>query len=138
MKINWYSALKKSTIGLLLFYIGLVFSQVTTPECPVCEVCEAPMSNVWYKLSTDKYGVQQTIKLDMQKGVSYSDGPYYILELKDVESGEIIFVAFPTFGPWESEIPKEKDPFLDTLDEEFENLEDYLRNQGGIEIKKKQ
>ena len=70
MKINWYSVLKKSTIGLLLFYIGLVFSQVTTPECLVCEVCEVPM-NVWYKLSTDEYGVQRTVKLDMQKGVSY-------------------------------------------------------------------
>ena len=138
MKINWYSALKKSTIGLLLFYIGLVFSQVTTPECPVCEVCEAPMSNVWYKLSTGKDGIQRTIKLDMQKGKSYSEGPYYVLELRDVENGEIIFIAFPTIGPWESEIPKERDPFLDALDKEFENLEDYLKNQGGIEIKKKQ
>ena len=133
MKINWYSALKKSTIGLLLFYIGLVFSQVTTPEC----VCEAPpMSNVWYKLSTDEYGVQRTVKLDMQNGVSYSDGPYYILELRDVENGDVIFVAFPTVGPWESEKPKPKDPFLEALDEEFKNLEDYLRAKQGTEIKK--
>ena len=138
MKINWYSALKKSTIGLLLFYIGLVFSQVTTPECPVCEVCEAPMSNVWYKVSTGKDGIQQTIKLDMQNGISYSEGPYYVLELRDMDNGEIIFVAFPTFGPWESEKPKEKDPFLEALDEEFKNLEDYLRSQGSMEIKKKQ
>ena len=138
MKINWYSALKKSTIGLLLFYIGLVFSQVTTPECPVCDVCEAPMSNVWYKLSTDEYGVQRTIKLDMQMGESHSEGPYYILKVRDVENDEIIFVAFPTFGPWEAEIPKEKDPFLDALDEEFKNLEEYLRSKQGTEIKKKQ
>ena len=132
MKMNWYSILKKSTIGLLLFYVGLVFSQVTTPEC----VCEEPMNNVWYKLSTDEYGVQRTIKLDMQVGVSYSEGPYYVLELRDVENGEIIFVAFPTFGVWESEIPKEKDPFLEALDEEFKNLEDYLRAKQGTEIKK--
>ena len=136
MKINLYSFFKKSTIGLTLFYIGLVFSQVTTPECPVCEVCEVPMNNVWYKLSTDEYGVQRTIKLDMQNGVSYSEGPYYVLELIDADNGEIIFVAFPTFGPWESEIPKEKDPFLDALDEEFKNLEDYLRAKQGTEIKK--
>ena len=136
MKINWYSALKKSTIGLLLFYIGLVFSQVTAPECPVCEVCEEPMNNVWYKLSTDEYGVQRTIKLDMQMGVSYSEGPYYILELRDIENNEMIFVAFPTFGVWESEIPKKKDPFLEALDEEFKNLEDYLRAKQGTEIKK--
>ena len=136
MKINWYSVLKKSTIGLLLFYIGLVFSQVTTPECPVCEVCEVPINNVWYKLSTDEYGIQRTVKLDMQNGVSYSDGPYYILELKDVENGDVIFVAFPTIGPWESEKPKPKDPFLEALDEEFKNLEDYLRAKQGTEIKK--
>ena len=134
MKINWYSVLKKSTIGLTLFYIGLVFSQVTTPEC----VCEEPMNNVWYKLSTGKDGIQRTVKLDMQMGTSYSEGPYYVLELRDMDNGEIIFVAFPTFGPWESEIPKEKDPFLEALDEEFKNLEDYLRSQGSTEIKKKQ
>ena len=132
MKINWYSALKKSTIGLLLFYIGLVFSQVTTPEC----VCEAPMNNVWYKVSTGKDGIQQTIKLDMQNGISYSEGPYYVLELIDIDNGEIVYVAFPTFGPWESEKPKPKDPFLEALDEEFKNLEDYLRAKQGTEIKK--
>ena len=138
MKINWYSALKKSTIGLLLFYIGLVFSQVTTPECPVCEVCEEPMSNVWYKLSTGSDGIQRTVKLDMQMGVSYSEGPYYVLELRDVENGDVIFVAFPRNGIWESEKPKPKDPFLDALDEEFKNLEDYLRSKDSQEIKKKQ
>ena len=136
MKINWYSALKKSTIGLFLFYIGLVFSQVTTPECPVCDVCEAPMSNVWYKLSTGKDGIQRTVKLDMQMGTSYSEGPYYVLELRDVENGEIIYVAFPIVGPWEGETPKDKDPFLEALDEEFKNLEDYLRAKQGTEIKK--
>ena len=133
MKINWYSALKKSTIGLFLFYIGLVFSQVTAPEC----VCEEPMKNVWYKLSTGEDGIQRTVKLDMQMGKSYSEDPYYVMELRDMDNGEIIFVAFPTFGPWESEIPKEKDPFLDAMDEEFKNLEDYLRAKQGTEIKKK-
>jgi len=60
------------------------------------------------------------------------------LELRDIENDEIIFVAFPVFGIWESEMPKAKDPFLDALDEEFKNLEDYLRDQGSQEIKKKQ
>ena len=138
MKINWYSALKKSTIGLFLFYSGLVFSQVTTPECPVCEVCEEPMKNVWYKLSTGEDGIQRTIKLDMQKGKSYSDGPYYVLELRDADNGDVIFVAFPIMGPWEGETPKDKDPFLEALDEEFKNLEEYLRSKQGTEIKKKQ
>ena len=139
MNLNIYTLLKKVTIGLTLVYIGLVFSQATSPDAGSSDcVCEEPMKNVWYKLSTGEDGIQRTIKLDMQRGVSYSDGPYYVLELRDVENGEIIFIAFPTIGPWESEIPKERDPFLDALDKEFENLEDYLKNQGGIEIKKKQ
>ena len=133
MNLNITAFLSKMAIGLTLLYVGLVFSQITTPEC---DVCEEPMNNVWYKLSTDEYGVQRTVKLDMQKGVSYSDGPYYILELRDVENGDVIFVAFPTVGPWESETPKEKDPFLEALDEEFKNLEDYLRAKQGTEIKK--
>jgi len=99
-------------------------------------VCEEPMKNVWYKLSTDEDGIQRTIKLDMQMGKSYSEGPYYILELRDAENGDIIFVAFPTIGPWESEIPKDKDPFLEALDEEFKNLEDYLLSKQGDEIEK--
>ena len=139
MKIKLYSVLKKSTLGLLLFYIGLVFSQVTSPDAGSSDcVCEEPMNNVWYKLSTGEDGIQRTIKLDMQKGKSYSEGPYYVLELRDVENGEIIFVAFPTFGPWEGETPKDKDPFLEALDEEFKNLEDYLRSKESQEIKKKQ
>ena len=63
MKINLYSVLKKSTIGLLLFYIGLVFSQVTTPEC----VCEDPV-NIWYKVSTFQEDKGKIIKLGDYKG----------------------------------------------------------------------
>jgi hypothetical protein len=129
MKINLYSVLKKSTIGLLLFYIGLVFSQVTTPEC----VCEDPV-NIWYKLSTEG-GIQHIVELDMNQGRSFSDGPYIILELADRKTGEIIFVAFPNGGNWTSEQPQ--DPFLDVLEKEFKSLEDYLRKKQGTEIKKK-
>ena len=137
MNLNIYTLLKKVTLGLFLVYVGLVFSQATSPDAGSSDcVCEEPMKNVWYKLSTGEDGIQRTIKLDMQKGKSYSDGPYYVLELRDVENGEIIFVAFPTFGPWESEIPKVKDPFLDAMDEELKNLEDYLRSRDSQEIKK--
>ena len=129
MKINFYSLLKKSTIGLLLFYVGLVFSQVTAPKC----VCEEPV-NIWYKLSTEG-GIQHIVELDMNQGRSFSDGPYIILELTDRKTGEIIFVAFPNGGNWTSEQPQ--DPFLDVLEKEFKSLEDYLRKKQGTEIKKK-
>ena len=131
MKINWYSILKKSTIGLLLFYVGLVFSQVTTPEC----VCEDP-TNIWYKVSTFAEDRGKVIKLDMRTGQSFSDHRYIYLVVKEFDTGEITYIAFPNGGDWVAE-PK-KDPFLDALDEEFKNLEEYLRSKQGIEIKKKQ
>ena len=131
MKINWYSILKKSTIGLLLFYVGLVFSQVTTPEC----VCEDP-TNIWYKVSTLAEDRGKVIKLDMRTGQSFSDHQYIYLVVKTIETGEVTYIAFPNGGDWVAE-PK-KDPFLDALDEEFKNLEEYLRSKQGTEIKKKQ
>ena len=132
MKINWYSILKKSTIGLLLFYIGLVFSQATTPECPVCE---DPV-NVWYKVSTFEPDRGKIIKLDMRKGQAFTDHQYIYLVVKDLDTGEVTYIAFPNGGDWVAE--PARDPFLDALDEEFKNLEEYLRSKQGTEIKKKQ
>ena len=132
MKINWYSALKKSTIGLLLFYIGLVFSQATTPECPVCE---DPV-NVWYKVSTFEPDRGKIIKLDMRTGQAFTDHQYIYLVVKDLDTGEVVYIAFPNGGDWVAE--PARDPFLDALDEEFKNLEEYLRSKQGTEIKKKQ
>jgi len=131
MKINWYSALKKSTIGLLLFYVGLVFSQVTAPEC----VCEDP-TNIWYKVSTFAEDRGKVIKLDMRTGQSFSDHQYIYLVVKTIDTGEITYIAFPNGGDWIAPTPK--DAFLDALDEEFKNLEEYLRSIQGTEIKKKQ
>ena len=131
MKINWYSILKKSTIGLLLFYVGLVFSQVTTPEC----VCEDPV-NIWYKVSTFQEDRGKVIKLDMRTGQAFSDHQYIYLVVKDLETGEVTYIAFPNGGDWVAE--PARDPFLDALDEEFKNLEEYLRSKQGTEIKKKQ
>ena len=131
MKINFYSLLKKSTIGLLLFYVGLVFSQVTTPEC----VCEDP-TNIWYKVSTFAEDRGKVIKLDMRTGQSFSDHQYIYLVVKTIDTGEITYIAFPNGGDWVAE--PARDPFLDALDEEFKNLEEYLRSKQGTEIKKKQ
>ena len=130
MKINFYSLLKKSTIGLLLFYVGLVFSQVTTPDCE----CGEPV-NVWYKVSTAEQDNGKIVRLDMTKGQAFSDQMYIYIVVKDADTGDVIYIAFPNGGDWVSE--PAKDPFLEALDEEFKNLEDYLRAKQGTEIKKK-
>ena len=130
MKINFYSLLKKSTIGLLLFYVGLVFSQVTTPDCE----CGEP-ENVWFKISSET-GTQNIVQLDMTKGQSFSDQMYIYIVVQDIETKELVYVVFPNGGDWTAEL--RKDPFLEALDEEFKNLEDYLKSKGSTEIKKKQ
>ena len=129
MKIN-LSFLKKTTIGLILINVGLVISQVTTPECEF----EHP-PNIWYKVSSFEPDAGRTVKLDMTKGQAFSDHQYIYIVVKDLETGEVIYIAFPNGGDWVAE-PK-KDPFLEALDEEFKNLEDYLKSKGSTEIKKK-
>tara|TARA_Y100001938_G_C7960060_1_gene363818 strand:+ start:191 stop:589 length:399 start_codon:yes stop_codon:yes gene_type:complete len=131
MNLNWKTFCYKIVIGTGLAIGGYVFSQTTTPDC----VCEEPI-NVWYKLSTGEDGIQRTVELDMSRGVSYSEGPFIILELQDRVSKEIIYVAFPNGGPWTGEKPI--DPFLEELHRQFKDLEEYLNaTQGkGTEIKK--
>ena len=136
MKINLYSFLKKSTIGLTLFYIGLVFSQTTSPDAGSsdCE-CGEP-ANVWYKVSTAEQDRGKVVRLDMSKGQAFVEGQFIFLVVKDLDTGNIIYIGFPNGGDWVAETPK--DPFLEALDEEFKNLEDYLRSKESQEIKKKQ
>ena len=131
MKINLYSVLKKSTIGLLLFYVGLVFSQVTTPDCE----CGEP-ENIWFKLSTE-YGVQKVVQLDMTKGKSFTDEMHIYLVVQDIETKELIYIVFPNGGEW---VAEEKDPMLEALEKEFKDLEEYLKatQSKRREIKKKQ
>ena len=129
MKINFYSLLKKSTIGLLLIYTGIVFSQATTPDCEWGEP-----ENVWFKLQTEN-GVQRVVKLDMTKGQAFTDPGHIYLVLQDIDTKEMVYIVFPNGGDWVAEV---RDPFLDALEKEFNNLEDYLRAKGSTEIKKKQ
>ena len=110
--------------------VSLLFTVGCSQECE----CEEP-SNIWFRVSNEEgqnYG--KTIQLDMTKGMADTDGIYLYLFVKDV-NGEGIVVMFP-FGYWETEVIK-KDPFLEELEKEFKDLEDYLkRNKGkGIEIK---
>jgi len=130
MNLHPYTFLKKVTVGLLLVYIGLVFSQVTTPECPVCE---EPV-NIWYKVSTAEHDRGKIVRLDMSKGQAFTDGQFIFIVVQDLDTEDIIYIGFPNGGDWVSEGPK--DPFLEALDEEFKNLEDYLRSKNSQEIKK--
>ncbi len=129
-----YKTLKMVTISLTIFYLGLLFSQTTTPPCPDC-VCEEPV-NIWYKVSTEALTYGSILKLDMSKGQAYSDQMFIYIVVQDLDTKEIIYIAFPNGGDW---VDQGQDPFYKELDKEFNDLEEYLKLQkDSQEIKKKQ
>ena len=90
--------------------------------------------NVWRKVSADDMNPGEIVALDMSRGYSFSDYQYIYIVVNPVDSEEQVIIAFPNGGYWTAPEP---DPFLQALQEEFDSLEDYLRNQKSNEIKKK-
>ena len=120
--------MKKYIFIYLLITIGFCFSQITN-EC-------VELTNIWFKVSTERDKIGEIIKLDMSKGQSYSD-PYYIyLVVRDMETNDIMVVAFPNGGDWEA--PK-YNPTIDDMEGDIKDLEKfkkYLKDKHGTEIKK--
>ena len=129
--MKYLNKLKTVTKVLFIFLLGIISAQVTAPDCE----CGEPV-NVWYKVSTFEPDNGKVVRLDMSKGKAFSDHQFIYISVKDLDTGDIIYIAFPNGGDWVADTPK--DPFLEALDEEFKNLEDYLRSKGSQEIKKKQ
>ena len=129
--MKYLNKLKTVTKILFVFLLGIISAQVTAPDCE----CGEPV-NVWYKVSSAEQDKGKIVRLDMTKGQAFSDQMYIYIVVKDADTGDVIYIAFPNGGDWVAE--PAKDPFLDALDEEFKNLEDYLRSKGSTEIKKKQ
>ena len=130
MKLNWTTLLKRTTIGLTLFYIGIFFSQMTTPEC---EVCEDPV-NIWYKVSTFEEDNGKIVKLDMSEGKSFADEQWIYIAVKEIERDDITYIIFPNGGDWVAKA--EEDPFLKELQKEFDSLEEYLKANKSTSIEK--
>ena len=129
--MKYLNKLKIVTKVLFIFLLGIISAQVTAPDCE----CGEP-ANVWYKVSTFEPDKGKIVRLDMSKGKTFTDHQYVYLAVKDLDTDDVIYIMFPKNGDWVSEAPK--DEFLDALDEEFKNLEDYLRSKASEEIKKKQ
>ena len=129
--MKYLNKLKTVTKVLFIFLLGIISAQVTAPDCE----CGEPV-NVWYKVSTFEPDRGKVVRLDMRKGQAFSDHQYIFISVKDLDTGDVIYIAFPNGGEWVADTPK--DPFLEALDEEFKNLEDYLRSKASEEIKKKQ
>ena len=129
--MKYLNKLKTITKVLFIFLLGIISAQVTAPDCE----CGEPV-NVWYKVSTFEPDKGKVVRLDMSRGTTFTDHQFVYIAVQDLDTKDIIYIMFPKNGDWVSEEPK--DPFLDALDEEFKNLEDYLRSKDSQEIKKKQ
>ena len=89
--------------------------------------------NVWYKVSNDELNPGALIELDMSRGFSVADKNFIYIVVLDKDSVEYT-IAFPNGGLWTAPTG---DDFLLELEEEFENLEEYLKSRESTPIQKK-
>ena len=88
--------------------------------------------NTWYKISDDEMNPGVLLALNMSRGYSVADMNYiYIIEL-DKDSMEYTLV-FPNGGHWVAPVP---DSSLINMQEEFDNLEEYMKKKGSDPIEK--
>ena len=97
--------------------------------------CEEAKANVWYKISTDSATYGEVIRLDMSRGQSFSDGRFIVIVAQDLDTKEIIYIAFPDGGDWT--IFSREDSLYMEMEEDINNLQEYLDRKGSTEIKKK-
>ena len=98
--------------------------------------CEEAKANVWYKISTDNGSYGETIRLDMSRGQSYSDGTFIYILAQDLDTKEIIIIAFPNGGDWTIYSPE--DSLYMEMEKDINNLQEYLDKKGSTEIKRRQ
>ena len=88
--------------------------------------------NTWYKISTDEINPGELLSLDMSRGYSVADMNYIYIMVLDKDSMEYTLV-FPNGGMWVAPAP---DSFLVGMQEEFDNLEEYMKKKGSDPIEK--
>ena len=118
----------------MLFLWGFVVVTIFSLSCPAfTNTIQHKEINVWHKVSGDELDPGVIVPLDMSSGYSACEGPYMYIVVRKVGSEEEVIVAFPNGGYW---MAPEVDPFLYELQKEFDSLEEYLRDKGGVEWKK--
>ncbi len=85
--------LKILTLSLGFFYLGTITGRAAEPSSN----CHSS-KNIWYKISTDDLTYGDIIRIDMSRGQAYSDQYYIYILAKDIDTGEVIIVAFPNGG----------------------------------------
>ena len=127
--------MKRVLERIVILALGvLTLTGILFLSCPA-NLNSAPNTeiNIWKKVSTDEMNPGEILSLDMSKGYSACEGSYMYIVVKIFGTEEDIVVAFPNGGYWTAPEP---DPFLEELQKEFDNLEEYLRYKGGTEWEK--
>ena len=127
--------MKRVLERIVMLILGcLTLTAMLFLSCPAYSNSTQSMEvNIWNKVSTDELNPGEIIPLDMSRGYAMCEGPVIYIVVRIVGSEEEVVIAFPNGGYWTAPEP---DPFLQELQEEFDNLEEYLRNKGGTEWKK--
>ena len=127
--------MKKVLERIVILALGcLILTAMLFLSCPAyTNSTQNTEINVWRKVSNDELNPGEIVSLDMSKGYSACEGPYMYIVVRGVGSEDEFTVVFPNGGYWT--VP-EPDPFLQELQKEFDDLEEYLRNKGSTEWKK--
>ena len=127
--------MKRVLERIVMLVLGcLTLTAMLFLSCPAYSNSTQSMEvNIWNKVSTDELNPGEIIPLDMGRGYAMCEGSIIYIVVRIVDSEEEVVIAFPNGGYWTAPVP---DPFLQELQEEFDNLEEYLRNKGGTEWKK--
>ena len=113
---------------------GIVLTTMLFLSCPAySSSTQTTEINVWNKVSSDELDPGKIVALDMSHGYSIADRQNIYIIVFEVGTGDTMVVVFPNGGEWRS---PEADPFLQGVQEEFDNLEDYLKERGSTEWKK--
>ena len=128
--------MRKVLEKLTFIFIGIfILVTMLSLSCPAySKDTQTTEINVWRKVSTDELNPGEIVSLDMSKGYASCEGPHIVMVVRIVGSEEEVIIVFPNGGYWTAPQP---DPFLQEMQKEFDNLEEYLRSREGKEIEKR-
>ena len=105
--------MKKLVERIILFVLGaLSAAGILFLSCPSIDPIET--TNKWFKVATDEAN-PEIVALDMNRGYSYTEGPYILIVVQDSENKDEIVIAFPNGGYWTAPVlnpePKKSTPW---------------------------
>ena len=87
--------MRKLVERIILFVLGVLSAAgILFLSCPSIET-----TNKWFKVTTDEAN-PEIVALDMNRGYSYTEGPYILIVVQDSENKDEIVIAFPNGGYW--------------------------------------